>query len=206
MNKPVQVLLVEDHVIFREVLAKFFASSHEFSLHYSVGTSFEAEHCLMHCKVDLVLLDLNLQGETALPKIKLWKERFPHVKILVLSGAGNPAIIREAMQSGASGFVSKLDSTAELLGALRKAVAGTPVVSKKIQGLAGSNASGLSRRETEILRFLSAGKLVREMAEVLAISPKTVERHKENIKIKLNLDNAAALFREAVRIFPAEEG
>lgn len=209
MAKQIRVLLVEDHALFREALSRLFAPSREFFLHRAVGTTEDAEQFLKTGAIDVVLLDLTLQGENASAKIGPWREKYPHTEIVALSESDNAGVARRSMDSGAIGFVSKFDTSQDLFAAIRKAASKTSYISKKVQGPSfsgrGEGLPDLSEREREILREIAAGRPVRQIAERLGISTKTVERHRENIKTKLNLDSASGVLREAMRLFPSED-
>jgi Response regulator containing a CheY-like receiver domain and an HTH DNA-binding domain len=159
-------------------------------------------------EVDVLLINLHLHGETPLPTISAWRKRFPSVRFLIMGATAKPSVVAETTKWGAIGFVSRRDALAALLEALRRAAVGLPYVSSRLNPGTRSKSSdllpALSPRETLILRNIAAGRPVRTIAENLGISTKTVERHKENIKIKLNLRSASEILREAVRVFPAE--
>lgn len=205
-HTPTRILLIDDHALFREGLARIIANAPDFSVAGATGNCQEAEEILARKKTDLVLLDLYLEAENALSKIASWRSRFPTISIVVVSGTTNPAIARQAIANGAAGFISKLESSSELLRSIRKVLAGNNVSSKNMEAvlppMEASLGRDLSQRETEILQEIAAGHPVRVIAENFAISTKTVERHKENIKEKLNLENASELMREALRRFP----
>lgn len=204
MSRGIRILWVEDHLLLRDALASLLKQSREFNLHAVVDSSLEAERILQRDSIDLLLLDLTLQHENTMPKIASWRTQFPSVNILVLSATNNPSTIRQALDSGAIGFVSKLDPVGDLLTALRRAARKSSFVSQRVKGPGISRGHDLSRREEEVLREIAGGKPVRDIARRLGISPKTVERHKENLKLKLNLENAPSLLREAMRLFPGD--
>ncbi len=204
-GKKIRILWVEDHALLRDAVGRLFSESREFLLHHVTDDVRDAENILQKETIDLVLLDLMLRQENTLSKIAQWHKRFPTVQILVLSGTNNPGVVQKALKSGAIGFVSKLDPAADLFTALRKASRQVPFISRSVQNTSrNGELAQLSRREEEILREIAEGRPVRKIAERLGISTKTVERHKENLKTKLNLDNASGLLREALRLFPSD--
>ncbi len=207
-RKRVRFLVVDDHVLFCDLLTHFFSNSREFKLLGVAGSLSEAERILEREEVDVLLINLHLHGETPLPTISAWRKRFPSVRFLIMGATAKPSVVAETTKWGAIGFVSRRDALAALLEALRRAAVGLPYVSSRLNPGTRSKSSdllpALSPRETLILRNIAAGRPVRTIAENLGISTKTVERHKENIKIKLNLRSASEILREAVRVFPAE--
>jgi DNA-binding NarL/FixJ family response regulator len=130
------------------------------------------------------------------------------VRVIILSMHSNESYVREAMRAGASGYVLKSDGGHSLVSACRAAArgqsvgaplhrarGGAPVLEREAQ----ASADQLTPRETQILSLIADGHTTREIAELLVISPRTVDRHREKLARKLNLRNRVELTRFALR-------
>lgn len=111
------------------------------------------------------------------------------------------------MEYGATGCVSKYDAVSDLVAAIHRVLIHDQVLSPSLRRLFSSpvrERSEFTRREKEILRLIAAGLPTRSIAGELGLSPKTVDRHKENLKEKLQLSNSPELFRHAFLLFSKE--
>jgi len=159
----------------------------------------------------VVVLDLSLRGRDAVPLIGEMRERWPDLRILVLSMHDEELYAERLLALGAHGYVMKQENPGEFLRALRRVAAGEIHVSQAIgeRWLArvrrgaprGANAAGasLTDRERDVLRLVAIGLGTREISERLGMSPKTVDSHRRNIREKLGLATARDLVRYAVR-------
>ncbi len=205
-----RVLIVDDHPLVRKGLHDLLTEEPGF---LPCGEASDAETTLALVEVDppdIVLLDLSLKGSSGLELIKQLHARFPAVQVLVFSMHDEMLYAERSLQAGASGYVEKHTSTDELLEALRSVARGKIHVSEEMterllqQRLASklevgtSVAEKLSDRELEVFELLGRGRTTREISEDLNISIKTVERHCENIKERLQLANRTQLLQHAV--------
>jgi DNA-binding NarL/FixJ family response regulator len=155
---------------------------------------------------DLLLLDLALGdqfGLTALPRLR---KECPAMRVIVLSSLPEALYAERALKAGADGFVSKSALTTTLLAAVDTVLAGRVFVSEAVHerllrrvGSATSARPELSPRELEVLRLVAAGRSTREIAEALNRSVKTIESHKQSLKVKLDADTPAQLMRVALQ-------
>lgn len=163
----------------------------------------EAEELLEKFLPDVVLLDFVLGEGDPLHIIAGWNERYFPVRVVMLTASHNGEVAHRALQAGAAGFVCKTDSVVELVEAIRKAAqGGIALTSTAEEMLESVQQLELTDREVQALRLIAAGKGTKEMAAILRISVKTADRHRENIKKKLRVENGAALMREALLRFP----
>jgi DNA-binding NarL/FixJ family response regulator len=169
-------------------------------------------------KPDLILLDLSMPKMDGTMAIQEIKRRNPKTKILVLTMHNTEDNIVAALQAGADGYLLKDDTHVELLHGIETVLAGryylSPGVSKKvIKGfLAGREKCGpfspwktVTRREKEVLKLIAEGYGNKEIAEQLFISVKTVEKHRANLREKLDLHSASALTKYAMEKGLTEE-
>jgi DNA-binding NarL/FixJ family response regulator len=205
-----RVLVVDDHPLVRKGLVDLLGEEPGF---LPCGEAADAEQTLALVEAnppDIVLLDLSLEGSSGLELIKQLRARFPEVQVLVFSMHDEMLYAERSLQAGASGYVEKHTSTDELIEALRSVAQGKIHVSEEMterllqQRLASKLEVGtpvaekLSDRELEVFELLGRGRTTREIAEDLNISVKTVERHCENIKERLQLANRTQLLQHAV--------
>lgn len=206
-NCSTRILIIEDHTVFREVLSQWLDRREEFSVVGAVGTLDEAEAMMDKVEADLVLTDLTLGEEEALQRLPKWIKFYRKARFLVFTGTRNPLSAERAMNVGAVGVISKAEPAEKLIEALLKAREGICSVSGSYTDVGGKSRSGsiLTRREEELMRELACGNTPIDIARSMGVSVKTVNRHRENIKNKLNLSSTNALIREAFRMFPTAD-
>ena len=183
------VLLIDDHVMFRQGL-KFLLSDLDESLWFSeAGSCEQALKLLENETVSLILLDLNMPGTDGLGALQEVATASPGTPLAVLSGEDNPAIIRSAIDAGASGFVPKSSSSEILVAALKLILAGGIYLPENVLSYAGvaepkrkpetrhDPASFLSQRQTAVLLRAIQGQANKVIASDLGIAEGTVKTH-----------------------------
>ncbi|MEV8070068.1 response regulator transcription factor [Streptomyces sp. NPDC085995] len=218
-NTPVRVMVVDDHPMWRDAVARDLAES-GFEVVATAGDGEQAVRRALAAAPDVLVLDLNLPVK---PGVQVCKELVAHnpaLRVLVLSASGEHADVLEAVKSGATGYLLKSASTQELLDAVRRTAAGDPVFTPGLAGLvlgeyrrlaaepapaAGAGTDGpepaaprLTERETEVLRLVAKGLSYKQIAERLVISHRTVQNHVQNTLGKLQLHNRVELVRYAI--------
>jgi DNA-binding NarL/FixJ family response regulator len=175
------------------------------------GNPTEALHALASSKPDLVLSDLTMPGRSGLEFIKDLKAAHDNLAILVVSMHDESVFAERALRAGARGYIMKEAGGENLLAAIRQVMRGEVYVSARmsariLEGLSGARPRAskspiekLTDREFEVFQLIGQGKSTRDIAEQLHLSPKTVDVHRGNIKEKLELTDATALIRHAVR-------
>lgn len=209
-----RVFLVDDHPIVRQGLAQLI--NHEADLAV-VGEGDNAYACLreiVSCRPDLVLADVSLRDSDGIELVKELKNRLPDLPILVLSMHDELLYAERALRAGASGYIMKQEAPQTLLSAMRAVLGGNVYTSAKmgaalLKRMVGARAGDgglpldrLSDRELEVLRMIGAGRTVKQIADDLYLSAKTVEAHREHIKEKLNIKSSAELLRYAIHNLP----
>ncbi|MEU7568581.1 response regulator transcription factor [Streptomyces fradiae] len=215
-EQPVKVMVVDDHPMWREAVARDLAEA-GFDVVATAGDGDQAVRRARATAPDVLVLDLNLPGR---PGVQVCKELVGGgdlaVRVLVLSASGEHADVLEAVKSGATGYLLKSASTAELLDAVRRTAAGDAVFTPGLAGLvlgeyrrlaaepapdrgtSDPNAPRLTDRETEVLRLVAKGLSYKQIAERLVISHRTVQNHVQNTLGKLQLHNRVELVRYAI--------
>lgn len=198
------LVLVDDHTMFREGVRKIIERIEDVRISGEAGDGLELLQLLQNSSPDLVILDLSMPNMRGLEAIKEIKRICPQTKILVLTMHKKKEFIRQVMQDGADGFLSKDDASSELIRAIGIIKQGgkyySPMLSNIISSLFWENEKKevLTMREREILKLLAEGKKSREIAEALFISPYTVRRHRDNIMEKLQAKTLADLIKYAI--------
>lgn len=205
MNGPgLRVLVVDDHAVVREGLARILTGTGE---GWSVGeasSGFQALEWLRRERADVVVVDLSMPGMSGLELVKRIRAEFGRLPVLVLSMHAEEQYAMRAFKAGANGYMTKDGASGELIKALRKIAAGGAYVSGELAervvlqlngGVDVARHAQLSDRELEVLRRLVAGQRPTEIAQALHLSVKTISTHKSRIQEKLNLPTLADLVR-----------
>lgn len=209
--EKIKILLVDDHAIVREGLSLVLNAQSDMIV---VGEAAEGNEALVKISQlfpDIVIIDLRMpNGREGLPTINEIRQRFPHVKVLVLSMSKDEQSIMRAIKAGASGYLLKSSPSDELISAVRKVFAGQaylfPDAQKTIierifhhnEEESVDSFELLSQREKEILILAAKGYTNKEAGELLNISPRTVENHKTKMMKKLELETRKDLVHYAL--------
>jgi len=206
VKKNVNIVLAEDHTILREGLKALLSSQPDLKVVAEAGDGLDAIRCVQNHAPDMILLDLSMPRMTGLDAIKEIKRISTDTKIIVLTVHSTEEYILATLQAGADGYVLKDAHSTELLTAIRHVLDGRRYLSPGISGtvidglLQGEKTSAirsawetLTQREREILKLVAEGHKNKDIADLLCISVKTVEKHRANLMEKLDLHNVAAL-------------
>jgi DNA-binding NarL/FixJ family response regulator len=215
VKKKKSILIVDDHPLVREGLKVIIGRSSNFEVVGEAGAAREGFRMAEELKPDLMLLDISLPDESGLELTRRIRSALPKARILIISMHSKIDYITEAFKAGATGYMAKESAAEKLLTALESVAAGehyldSPISHSVIEKLIKSpekdteitNGSyrRLTPREQEIMRMLAKDLHVKEIADKLFISPKTVENHRSNIMQKLGLHSAIELARYAAKI------
>jgi DNA-binding NarL/FixJ family response regulator len=157
----------------------------------------------------VAIVDLSLPGLSGIELIRLIKNEFEDLPVIVLSMLDEQFYAERALRAGAHGYVTKMEATEKVVAAIRKVYSGDLFVSENVakhmllRMVAGesdgeSTVAGLSERELEVFQLIGQGYGTREIAEMLNLSVKTIESYRANVKQKLNLKSAPELVQYAV--------
>jgi len=200
------ILLADDHAVVRRGLRLVLESEPDMQVVAEVGDGAEAVRRAVHDDVDLAVLDITMPGMTGIQAAQELSRLRPRLRTLILSMHDSEQYFLEAIRAGASGYVLKSVADHDLITACRAAMRGEPFVYPAIERsllgrtLADDESSAvLTGRESQILALIADGHTSREIADMLVISPRTVERHRENLRHKLGLRNRVDLTRYAIR-------
>jgi two-component system, NarL family, response regulator NreC len=203
-----RVLIAEDHQTVREGLKLILQSQSDVEIVGEAADGTAAVESAKRLLPDVVLMDVSMPKTSGLRATKLLRECCPEVKILALTRHNDGAYLQEMLRAGASGYVLKQSSSAELLRAIREIASGNsyldPALTGKVMDVfAGrrfkkSASANVSDRELEVLKAIAWGYSNKEIAARLKLSVKTVEAHKANSMKKLDLHSRIDIVRYAV--------
>ncbi len=208
----IRLLLVDDHAVVRSGLRMLLANEGDVEIVGEAGSGSEAVTASGSTRPDVILMDIGLPDMTGIEAARQIKARHPSIAIVALTIHEDQEYFFKMLEAGASGYVPKRAAPEELLTAIRAAARGEVYLYPSLAKLlvkdylsldreeeTKSTLDGLTEREQEVLSHLAEGATNEQIAEALVISPKTVERHRENIMRKLNLHSRSELVRYAIR-------
>jgi DNA-binding NarL/FixJ family response regulator len=206
VSRAIRILLADDHAVVRRGLRLVLESEPDLRVVAEAGDGVEAVRLAVREDVDLAVLDISMPGMTGIQAAQELTRLRPQLRTLILSMHDHEQYLLEALRAGASGYVLKSVADHDLIHAIRAAMRGEPFVYPDVeQGLYrraladDESRSALTDRESQILALIADGHTSREIADMLVISPRTVERHRENLRHKLGLRNRVDLTRYAIR-------
>jgi DNA-binding NarL/FixJ family response regulator len=205
------VVLADDHAVLRRAMADWLTRSGDFEVVAEVGSGEAAMEAAATHQPALAVLDIDMPGRTAFECAVEIRRASPRTRIVFLSGFWHDRYIAEAIAVRAAGYVVKSEAPGSVLEALTKVVQGGTYFSPEVRdrliideqgvrlGESAVRADVLSGREREVLRHVARGMSKREIATILHLSPRTVERHVANIMEKLGIHDRVELARFAIR-------
>ena len=210
--QKIKVLIVDDHAIIRDGLTALLALTGDIEVIGEATNGHEALDLVRQLQPDVVLMDISMPVMDGLESTRRICKEFKDIKVLVLTQHDDKEFVFPVLESGACGFVSKAAAAVELTQGIRAVCQGdsflSPPVAKMLVDNYRQSADGrqpvdpyqlLTDREREVLKLLAEGRSTQEMANILVITPKTVEGHKTNLMNKLDIHNRIDLVKFALR-------
>ncbi len=205
----IRVLLVDDHAILRQGLRAILESAFDIEVVGEAGEGRDALCLVRELHPDVVLMDISMPGMNGLTATRYIRENYPDVKVIILTQHDNLEYVKPLMDMGASGYVLKQNADVDLINVVRAVYRGQTFVTPELaDALARARLEGeeyndplekLTPREREVLILIALGHTNKEIADILMISPKTVDVHRTQLMKKLDLHNVADLTRYAIR-------
>jgi DNA-binding NarL/FixJ family response regulator len=217
-SQPARVLVVDDHPIVRQGLGQLIDAEPDLALCAEAADAPAALAAVEQEVPDLAIVDISLAGSDGLELVRQVRERWPSVRVLVLSMHSESVYAERALSAGAQGYIMKQEPPDRILHAMREVLRDEVFLSDKLRTkllyrLVGSGRDRertpierLTDRELTVLRLIGAGRGTRQIAEQLGLSVKTIETYRENLKRKLHLASAAELVQYAVSWLREESG
>jgi two-component system response regulator NreC len=204
-TEPITLVLADDHAVVRAGLKLLLEAEPGLSVLSEAGDVDGALRTVLGHKPDVLVLDLNMPGSmSSLEAMPRFSEASPDTKIVVLTMQEDPQFARQALRSGALGYVLKEAADGELVEAIRRAAAGETYLNPRLGAALAATPEqtgppgDLSEREAEVLRLIALGHTNTEIGEQLFLSVRTVESHRAHIQQKLRLSSRAELVRYAL--------
>ncbi len=202
-NNQITVLLVDDHPLVMDGIRSCLETYDHIKVVGSATSGHDGLEKAAQLQPEIVLMDINMPGLNGLAATELFRERFPDIKLLILSMHDNREYIATALSFGARGYVLKDVPSKEIVTAIEAVHQGGTYFSSGVSDILLSQGDTekngpLTTREQTILLMLSEGQSNKQVARDLDISVRTVETHRRNIKKKLNIDSTAGLTRYAI--------
>jgi DNA-binding NarL/FixJ family response regulator len=202
----ITLAIVDDHPIVIEGLLKLLDNKEHLRVAGCFTTGAGIIEFMKAQPVDIVLLDISLPDMNGMDLCKEIKILSPGTRVLILSNHSERSIIMQALQNGASGYLLKNASSAELTASIQEALSGQITFSKEVKEIIARPSANelkgipqLTKREKEILHMISEGVTTAGIAEKLSLSPLTIETHRRNLLQKFEVKNVAALIKIAVQ-------
>ena len=215
MAEQKNIIIIDDHPLFREGLKTIISRDDRFKVIGEAGSGHEGFDMVKRLKPDLVVIDISLPDQSGIQLARDLRELLSEIKILIVSMHSKIDYIAEAFQAGATGYVVKESASERLLQGLKSVAKGDYYLDSSVSHAVVENLmksplkaakitdadySTLTPREQEVMRLLAEGLSSKAVAEKLFISPKTVENHRANIMNKLGLHSTIELVRYAAKL------
>jgi DNA-binding NarL/FixJ family response regulator len=212
MNKPLRILIADDHEVVRAGLRTLLESVEGWTVCAETGDGRSALNLAREHEPDIAILDIGMKQMNGLDAARSIRKLCPNVAVLMLSMHETDQHVTEALAAGATGYVIKADAGRELIRAVQALGQGQPFFSSSVAATVARSGwaphspraqkrplSALTQREREIVQLLAEGRSNRETGAALEISIKTVETHRARIMTKLRLNSFAEMVHYAVR-------
>ena len=207
-----RIVLGDDHTLLRQGLRKILEERPDWEVVAEAGDGREAVRQIVALRADVAIMDIGMPLLNGIEATRQVTRRMPECRVLVLSMHANEAYIIQALKAGAKGYLLKDSADTDLIRGVASVAAGksffSPAVAKVmlddyVRHLAEKGKAdrydSLSEREREIFQLVAEGRSNKEVAELLSVSPATVETHRAHILQKLDVHNTAELVLYAVR-------
>ena len=212
VSKKIAVLLAEDHAIVRQGLSALLNADGGFVLVGEARNGREAVNLAQTLHPEVILMDIAMPVLNGLEATRQILDANPAAKVLILSAHSDDEYIERMSSAGVAGFLEKQTSAEILAFAIRQIASGkkyfSPRIAKRLgevaakprdrNGMVRANGGRLTSRETEVLQLVAEGHANKQVASELSISIKTVEKHRQHLMDKLNIQETAGLTRYAI--------
>jgi DNA-binding NarL/FixJ family response regulator len=213
--KKRRVIVVDDHPIVREGLEQLISREADLDVCCSAENAAEALQDIEKCSPDIAIIDLNLEESSGITLIENLSYSYPDLPILVLSMYDESVYAERCLKIGAKGYIMKQEPSRKMLEAIRMVLNGEVYVSdslkeqildkfvRNVDQPVSSPVEVLSTRELEVYQLIGKGMKKQDIADILHISPKTVDTYIEHIKRKLNFGSLREMLLHSINFYNA---
>jgi DNA-binding NarL/FixJ family response regulator len=206
-----RIILADDHHLFRDGIKSLLMDEESIEIVGEVSNGKELLELLKEVSADLIISDISMPEMNGIEACRIVKQNFPDIKFLILSMHNNEEFIKEAISMGTNGYLPKDISREELLKGIFAIKNGQDYFSEeisktimqsfiyKVKHEDDKKEECLTKREIEILKYVSEGYINKEIADLLNISIRTVDSHKNNIMNKLKLKSSIDMVKYAIK-------
>ena len=195
----VRIAIADDHAIFRQGLKLLLQSQANYQVVAEVASLDQVLPTLQAQEVDLLILDYHMPGGESSAVLAYCKQRYPELKIIALTGANSGVIFKQLRDAKADAVLQKEGSAEALLNCLQQVLTGrhqNALLSEEVEEQIAAADTDLTPRELQILALIYQGLATSEIAEQLSLSAKTVDKHRENLMRKLEVNNVVQLIHK----------
>ena len=209
--EKIRVLVVDDHIIVRDGICALLALAGDIEVVGEASNGIEALKMVKELKPNVVLMDMAMPIMGGLEATRRICKESPRTRVLVLTQYDDKEYVFPVIEAGASGFISKVAASSELVAGIRSVYRGDSYLSPSVAKLlvedyryggrrvAQDPYEQLTDRERDVLKLVAEGYTTQEIAHMLVVSPKTVEGHRTNLMAKLGIHNRIDLVKYALR-------
>lgn len=208
----IRVYIVDDHAVVRDGLRYLLEAQEDITVVGDAGTGHQAVAGVASLKPDVVVMDVAMPDMNGIQATARIKEDYPAIRVIILSMQGTAEHVYRALQAGASAYLLKESAGKVLVEAVRSVSSGGRYLSpgitdtlvedylhQRAQAVEENPLDRLSRRETEVLQLVVEGRSSAEIAEMLSLSPKTVDTYRSRLMQKLEIDDVPSLVKFAIQ-------
>lgn len=208
MKQKLNICVVDDHALFREGIRFLLSKSELVNNVYEAGSGVELLKMLSETKTDIILMDIEMPKMNGIETTKKVLELYPDIHVIALSMYADECFYTDMLDAGAKGFMLKNSRFEDVQNAIKEVAEGKNFFSPEILSSILKNmnkptgpihSSELSEREVQVLFNICKGLSNREIAEILFLSKRTVDKHRENILLKTQSKNTAELVVYAIK-------
>ena len=204
----IRVIVVDDHAVVRKGLTQILSDTENIRVVGEAPNASEGVRQLRVTPCDVLLMDVSMPGKNGIEAVKMIRDEFPNLRVLILSMYPEDQFGVRALKAGASGYLTKDSPPEKLIEAVERIVAGKRYITSELAELLAESMGPasevpphqtLSDREFQTLRLIASGKKLSEIASTLALSPKTVSVYRTRLLEKMRLTNNAELTHYAIK-------